>query len=154
MYLEVSLWQKGWLNKRDCSDSLATVIIVCNPKKKPHFSALRKGCTVLVTSSECERIFSVLRRLHNWLTAYMNISRLPSVAWMNNQGDVYVGYDWAIKLILDLHLCVFNKSSLVFWIYHKFFALHIFYNWCNNFQNIFNVPLFFNFFWNRKAINA
>ena len=51
-----------WLLKeKDCPGSLATSIIVCDPKKEPFFSILPIDCTLHVTSSECESSFSVLR---------------------------------------------------------------------------------------------
>ena len=115
MYFEVSLLQKRWLKEKECPDFLATTIKVCDPKKEPNlFSILCIGCTLHVTSSECKRSFSVLRRLHIWLRASMKTSRFSSVALMKIHYDVYVDYDRAVKIFLDLHPRVFNKDNLVY----------------------------------------
>ena len=53
---KIFIWQKKLWKEKDCPGSLITGIKVW---KEPHFSILRIDCTLDVTSSECERIFSV-----------------------------------------------------------------------------------------------
>ena len=60
---EVLLWQRKWL---------AVAITKCDEKRFPNlFVLLKIACTFPITSAECERSFSAMRRLRTWLIASM-----------------------------------------------------------------------------------
>ena len=60
---EVLLWQRKWL---------AVAITKCDEKRFPNlFVLLKIACTFPITSAECERSFSAMRRLRTWLRASM-----------------------------------------------------------------------------------
>ena len=44
---------------------------------------LNIACTLPVTSCECERSFSAMRRLRTWLRSSMTMNRMESIAIMN-----------------------------------------------------------------------
>ena len=54
--VKIFIWQKKLWKEKDCTGTLVTDIKVW---KEPYFSILRIDCTLDVTSSDCERIFSV-----------------------------------------------------------------------------------------------
>lgn len=84
--------------------------------------------------------FFLVKKMRSWLRASMKISTSSRVALIKIYYDIYFDNDRAVKVFLDLQPQVFNKDSLAYWIYHQYFALHIFHEWCNNLQqNIFNV---------------
>ena len=60
---EVLLWQRKWL---------AVAVTKCDEKRFPNlFVLLKIACTFPITSAECERSFSAMRRLRTWLRASM-----------------------------------------------------------------------------------
>ena len=75
---------------------------------------LNIGCTLPVTSCECERRFSAMRRLRNWLRKSMKTDRLTSLALMNNHSDIAVDYDEVARLFFQLHPRKIYQKKLVF----------------------------------------
>ena len=57
------------------------------------FVLLKIGCALPVTSCKCERRFSAMRRLRNWLRRNMKTGRLTSLALMKIHRDIAVDYD-------------------------------------------------------------
>ena len=66
------------------------------------FELLKIGCTLPVTSSECERSFSAMRRLRTWLRANMTTERLGSLAIMNIHYNEKIEYKQVSKLFFFL----------------------------------------------------
>ena len=61
---ELMLWKRNWaaVDWEDKPDTLAKAIKKCDEIQYPNlYELLKIGCTLPVTSSECERIFSVMR---------------------------------------------------------------------------------------------
>ena len=88
---EIRLWKVRFDNVPDDERpvTLATTIKQCDKSHLPNLFALLKiGCTLPVTSGECERSFSVLRRLKIWHRSFATTSRLTSLAIMN----IYCGH--------------------------------------------------------------
>ena len=84
--LEIKLWRRVWSAKpvNQSPATLARSIKECDETRFPNlFKLLKIGCTLPVTSCECERSFSCMRRLRTWLRASMNMDRLESLAIMN-----------------------------------------------------------------------
>ena len=66
------------------------------------FVLLKVGCTLPVTSCECERSFSAMGGLRNWLRRSMKTERLTFLALINIHHDIAVDYDEVARLIFQL----------------------------------------------------
>ena len=82
--VELFRWRRKWLNAdRDhLPISAAQALEECNPEFIPN-KLLRILCTLPITSAECERSFSTLRRLKTYLRATMTSERESGLALMN-----------------------------------------------------------------------
>ena len=85
------------------------------------FVLLKITCIFPITSAECERSFSALRRLRNWLRTNMKMERLGSVAIMEIHWQEEVDYKHASKLFSQIHSGVINY----FCFYMFLFVLNI-----------------------------
>ena len=115
--LELKLWKRKWseVEKSDCPASLAKAIKCCDKLKFPNiFTLIKIGCTLPVTSAECERSFSAMRRLRTWLRSTMISDRLSSLAIMNIHRNVEVDYKETAKLFFTLCPRKIQESSLIF----------------------------------------
>ena len=104
--LELKLWKREWIEveKEDRPASLAKAIKHCDKSKFPNvFTLIKIGCTLPVTSAECERSFSAMRRLRAWLISTKKSDRLSSLAIMNIHRKVEVDYKEAVKLFFTLY---------------------------------------------------
>ncbi|XP_065667744.1 52 kDa repressor of the inhibitor of the protein kinase-like [Hydra vulgaris] len=96
-------------------NTLAKAIKICDENQYPNLFELQKiGCTLPVTSAECERSFSEMRRLRTWLRASMTAGRLGSLAIMNIHYNEIVDYKQVSKLFLTLHPRKLYEKSLFF----------------------------------------
>ena len=94
--------------------TLASAIKECDKTRFPNlFILLKIGCTLPVTSCECERSFSTMRRLRTWLQSSMNMKRLSALAIMNIHRDIEVNYQKAAQLFFQLHPQKLQESNLV-----------------------------------------
>ena len=73
---------------------------------------LQVACTLPVTSCECERSASALRRLHNYMRAYMGMSRLSSLALLHIYYDMDVDFDEVVTRYAHLHPRKLELDSL------------------------------------------
>ena len=99
-----------WKNK--CSSTsaesrpstLAESVKTCDENRFPNvFFILKIGCTLSVRSCECERSFSVMKRLQNWLRRSMKTDQLTSLALMT--------YDEVTRLFFQLHpMKIYQKT--------------------------------------------
>jgi len=115
--MEIRNWKRFWSNMSDqeLPDSLAEAIKKCDSSRFPNFLVLFKiGCTLPITSCECERSFSIMRRLRSWLRASMMMDRLSNLALMNIHRDVSVDYDNAVKIFMELHPRRILLKNLIF----------------------------------------
>ena len=80
---EFSRWRDIYVHKAvdQRPKTCASALKECDSNLYPNLSVLlRIACTLPVTSSECERNASVVRRLHNFMRTGMTESRLTSLA--------------------------------------------------------------------------
>ena len=64
---------------------------------------MKIGCTLSVRSCECDRSFSVMKRLQNWLRRSMKTDQLTSLALMT--------YDEVTRLFFQLHpMKIYQKT--------------------------------------------
>ena len=83
--------------------SPAEAIKVCDPYMFPNVSVLLQlACTIPVTSCECERSASALRRLHNYMRATMGKGRLSSLALLHVHYDRKINLDSAVYIFARL----------------------------------------------------
>ena len=80
------------------------------------FRSPKIGSTLPISSCECERSFSVLRRLGGpWLRLSTTTSRLSSLAaLMNIHYNHHVDYEIVVKTFLNLHPRMIDVRNLIF----------------------------------------
>jgi hypothetical protein len=64
---------------------------------------LQIACTLPVSSCECERSASVMRRLHTWMRSSMGQERLGSLALMHIHYDKVVDIDQVVGIFASKH---------------------------------------------------
>ena len=107
---------KKWndVPKSQCGSTLAAVIKECD---KDHFSnifeLLKIACTLPVTSCECERSFSAMRRHRTWLHSTMKTERVTALTIMNVYREAEVDYEKAVQQFLRLHPRKLDESNLI-----------------------------------------
>ena len=86
----------------------------CNPTYFHNVGTLLKLiCTLPVTSCECERSASTLRRLHTYLRASMSQQRLTSLALMHIHYDHNINFDEVVDIYAHLHPRRLELDSLI-----------------------------------------
>ena len=113
---ELMLWKRKWAqcSPEERPDSLGTALQQCDEERFPNiFRLLKIGCTLPITSCTCERSFSTLRRLRNWLRSSMGCTRLSSLALMNVHYGHAVNYDKAVDIFLKMHPRRIELSNLI-----------------------------------------
>ena len=114
---EITLWMTRWedLPKSQCGSTLTTAI---KGSDEDHFLnifvLLKIICTLPVTSCECERSFSAMRRHCTWLCSTMKTERLTALAIMNIHREVEVDYEKVVQQFLQLHPRKLDKSNLIY----------------------------------------
>ena len=114
---ELMLRKRKWstVHREDRPNTLAKAIKKCDEIQYPNLLELPKiGCTLPVTSSECERSFSAMRRLRTRLRANMTIERLGKLAIMNIHYNENIDYKEVSKLFFSLHPRKLHEKNLVF----------------------------------------
>ena len=97
------------------ADSCAASLKACDPDDFPNLYILLKiAATLPVTSCECERSISVMRRLNNYMRCTMGESRLSSLALMHIKYDMPVDLDEIVNLFEGLHPRMLQLSSLLY----------------------------------------
>ena len=115
--VELASWKRKWLDfdEKTRPTTIASSLKQCSKDMYPNlFVLLKIAATLPVTSCECERSFSVLRRLRIWLRASMTTPRLSSLALINIHRGVAVDYKRAVKIFLELHPRKLKVPNLIF----------------------------------------
>ena len=104
--MELTRWKGRYLSMgpelRQAPPALA--IKECDTSLYPKISVLLKiACTIPVTSCECERSASTLRRLNNYMRVSMGKSRLSSLALLHIHYDTTVDLDVVVDTYARLH---------------------------------------------------
>ena len=96
IHAELDLWEINWKNgfeNVEC-DSVANTIQNCNKLAFPNiYVALKILATVPVTTCECERCISALRRMKTWLRTTMSNERLNGLTMMHINNDIKVNVE-------------------------------------------------------------
>ena len=106
MDAELRHWRNRYMamlpDKRPCSPAKA--IKECDATDFPNISVLLTiACTMPVTSCECERSASALRRLNNYMRASMGKDRLSHLALLHIHYDVPIDLDDVVDYYARLH---------------------------------------------------
>lgn len=101
---ELDRWRYKFKNVPDIPSSLAQALKACDETMFPNiFVLLKIACTLPVTSCECERSFSTIRRLHTYIRASMGQERLSSLALMTIHYDDEIDVDEVVRLFAQHH---------------------------------------------------
>jgi hypothetical protein len=96
IHAELDLWEISWKNgfEKVEYDNIADTLRNCNELAFPNiYVALKILAVVPVTTCECERSVSALRRMKTWLRTTMSNERLNGLAMMHINDDVTVTVD-------------------------------------------------------------
>ena len=102
---EVMRWHHKFFGKDpvQCPDSCAKAIKVCDRDVFPNIHILLHiACTIPVTSCECERSASTLRRLHTYMRASMSQDRLLALAVVHIHYDMHVDTEKTVDIFANL----------------------------------------------------
>ena len=100
---------------RSVADSCASSLKTCVPDDFPNLYMLLKiAATLPVTTCECERSISTMRRLNNYMRCTMGESRLSALALMHIKYDMLVNLDEIVNLFEGLHPRMMQFTSLVY----------------------------------------
>ena len=114
---ELQRWKTRYLSKSNSElpSTCAKALAECDEELFPNLYVLLViACTLPVTSCECERNASVLRRLNNFMRASMNESRLTSLALMHIHYDKVIDLDRVVDLFSQAHPRRVQLSSVLF----------------------------------------
>ena len=97
------------------ADSCASSLKACDPDDFPNLYMLLKiAATLPVTTCECERSISTMRRLNNYMRCTMGESRLSSLALMHIKYDMPVNLEEIVNLFEGLHPRMMQFASLLY----------------------------------------
>ena len=87
------------MSKNDRPSTIASSLKVCDHDTYPNLHVLLRICaTIPVTSCECEQSSSVLKRLHTYLRASMEQTRLSALPLLHVNYDANID----IKEVIDI----------------------------------------------------
>ena len=94
--------------------TLAAAIKQCDAQLFPNlFILLQIACTLPVTSCECERSCSTLRRLNTYVRASMGQERLSALALLHISYDKKIDLEEVVDIYARLHPRRLELSSLI-----------------------------------------
>jgi hypothetical protein len=99
IHAELNLWETSWKKGFENVeyDNIADTLKNCNALAFPNiFAALKILAVVPVTTCECERSISALRRMKTWLRNRMTNERLTGLALMHINDDVTLDVEQVI----------------------------------------------------------
>ncbi|CAH3108699.1 unnamed protein product, partial [Pocillopora meandrina] len=112
---EFQRWKIMVQNGRIAADSCASSLKACDPDDFPNLCILLKiAATLPVTTCECERSISTMRRLNNYMRCTMGESRLSSLALMHIKYDMSVNLEEIVNLFEGLHPRMMQFASLLY----------------------------------------
>ena len=101
---EIHRWKIYWQNREDKPSTCLTALKACDQVLFSNVHTLLKiACTLPITSCECERSASMLRRLRNYMRATMSKERLTSLALIHTHYEYKHDYDQIVDRFSKLH---------------------------------------------------
>ena len=98
---EFARWKRRWKDtgEDERPSTIAKALKICDSSMYPNLHTLLRICaTVPVTSCECERSGSVLKRLNSYLRASMGQQRLSGLAFLHINYDKDIDIDRVIDI--------------------------------------------------------
>ena len=114
---EADRWKRKFLAMEPKSrpTSCASAIKACDPRTFPNiFIFLNIACTLPVTSCECERSCSVLRRLSNYMRATMGQERLSSLALLHIHYNSDINVTKVVDIFAALHPRGLEMKNIIY----------------------------------------
>ena len=116
LQFELEQWKQKYMvispDKRPLSPAKA--IKDCDPDCFPNVYVLLKiACTIPVTSCECERSASALRRLNNYMRASMCQTRLSNLALLHIHYNTPIDLEKVVDIYARLHPRRLELDSLL-----------------------------------------
>ena len=114
---EFERWKTRYLSKSNSElpSTCAKALAECDEEFFTNiYILLAIVCTLPVTSCECKRNASVLRRLNNFLQASINESRLTSLALMHIRYNKMIDFDKVVDLFSQAHPRRVQLNSVLF----------------------------------------
>ena len=100
--------------KSQRGSTLATGIMECDEDHFPNIFALLKIARPLpVTSCECERSFSTMRRHRTWLHSTVKTESLTALTIVKIHREAEVDHEKAVQQFLRLHPRKLHESNLI-----------------------------------------
>ena len=115
--MEIKNWRSVFLllPTEQVPTTIASAVKSINAINFPNvFVLLKLVATLPITSCECERSFSNLRRLKTWLRTTMDTDRLGALALMNVHYSHDISYSRASELFFQLHPRRMEMANLIF----------------------------------------
>ena len=107
---EITIWRQQWMK----CNLLAAAIKMRDEARLPNlFILLKIGCTLPVTSAECERSFSAMRRLRTRLRTSMTMERLSALAIIHIHCDRSADYSEDVNIFMELHPRKINLTNYI-----------------------------------------
>ena len=111
---EFTRWKHKFKDVEDKPSSCANTIKECDKIFFPNiFTLLKIACTIPVTSCECERNASSLRRLHTFIHTSMTEERLTDLALMHIHYEHKIDLDRVVDMFAEIHPRRLQFSSLL-----------------------------------------
>ena len=96
-------------------DTCAKALQVCDRDCVPNiYTLLKIACTIPVTSCECERSASAIRRLHTYMRCTMGQERLSALAIMHIQYDLPVDINETVNLFASRYPRRMQLKNLIY----------------------------------------
>ena len=114
---EADRWKRKFLaiEPESRPTSCASAIKACDPRTFPNiFILLKIACTLPITSCECERSCSVLRRLSNYMRATMGQERLSSLALLHIHYDSDIDVTKVVDRFAALHPRRLEMKNIIY----------------------------------------
>ena len=114
---EITLWMKKRedVPKSQRGSTLAKATKECDEDLFSNiFLLLKIACTLPVTSCECERSFSAMKRHRTWLRSTMKTERLAALTIMNVHREAEVDYGKVVQQFVRLHPRKLDESNCIY----------------------------------------
>ena len=90
---ELDCWESKWSLCKDLPGSPQESLACCNQLMFPNIHTMLQTCTLPVTTSECKRTFSGLKRLKSYCRSTMTEQRLTGLAMLNSHHTMTIELD-------------------------------------------------------------
>ena len=114
---EVHRWTHKYKSReeKDLPSSCAQAIKECEQDTFPNiYTLLQIACTIPVTSCECERSASALRRLKTFMRSSMGQERLASLALMHIHYDQQIDISKSVDLFAERYPRKLELKNLIY----------------------------------------